>query len=170
MKKQLISSGEDYTQVLPIFRELILESGIREEDNLVFAGCPGPCFSMASFFSSGLVDLKINQYFAVDSDIHRLWKLEYVENLGVNAVKKEKPLKAEVVVLMSGLCAIPIEHTMNFIKEALVADGVIIGEAPAAGLFEGGEWAEKIPFHFLFEFSMKRPASYKVSKNGLVPP
>jgi hypothetical protein len=150
--------------MLPIFRELILKSRPREKDNLVFAGCPGPCFSMASFFSSGLRDLKLNQYFAVDSDINQLWKLEYTENLGVNATTKENPLKANVIVLMSGLCAIPIERTINFIKEALAADGVIIGEAPAPGLFEGGDWAKKMPFHFLFEFSMKRPASYKVGK------
>ena len=162
MKKELLSSGEDYTHMLPIFRDLILKSGIREKDNLVFAGCPGPCFSMATFFSSGLRDLKVNQYFAVDSDIHQLWKLEYAENLGVIATTKENPLKANVIVLMSGLCAIPIERTMDFIKEALVADGVIIGEAPAPGLFEGGDWVKKIPFHFLFEFSMKKPASYKI--------
>ena len=107
MKKELISIGEDYRHMLPIFRELILKRGIGEKDNLVFAGCPGPCFSMATFFSSGLRDLKLNQYFAVDSDIHQLWKLEYVGNLGINATKKENPLKAKVIVLMSGLCAIP---------------------------------------------------------------
>jgi hypothetical protein len=36
MKKELISIGEDYTHMLPIFRELILKSGTREKDSLVF--------------------------------------------------------------------------------------------------------------------------------------
>ena len=162
MKKEVISVGEDYTQTLPIFRDLILKSGARKKDNLIFAGCPGPCFSMATFFSSALGDLDLTQHFAADSDIDQLWRLDYMENLGITASRKVPPLKAKVLILMSGLCAIPVERTIAFIREALLAEGVIIGEAPAPGLFEAQGWAEKIPFHFLFEFTMKRPTSYKV--------
>ena len=162
MKKKVISIGKDYTYVFPIFRELVLKGGIREQDNLIFVGCPGPCYSMAPFFSLGIRELNLNLYFAADADIHQLWKLEYVENLGVVATRKEAPVKAKVIVLMSGLCRIPLEHTLKLISDALVSDGIIIGETPAPGLFEEQGWDKQVPFNFLFEFSMKNPTSFKV--------
>jgi hypothetical protein len=116
MKKKIISTGKDHTSMLPIFRELILESGIKEQDNLIFAGCSGPCYSMATFFGFGIRDLDINLYFAVDSDIHQLWRLDHVENLGIVADRVERPLKAKVIVLMSALCTIPIDPTLRLIS------------------------------------------------------
>ncbi len=164
MKKSVISTGTDYTFMYSIFKELLLKSGIKERDNLIFAGCPGPCYSMATFFSFGIRDLNLNLYFAVDSDIHQLWRLDYMENLGVVAAGKEDPIKAKVIVLMSGLCSIPIESTLELIKVALVSDGKIIGETPAHGLFEDQGWDNKIPFDFLFEFSMMDITSFALDR------
>jgi hypothetical protein len=163
MEKNIISSGEDHTSMLPIFRELILEGGIKEHDNLIFAGCSGPCYSMATFFGFGIRDLNINLYFAVDSDIHQLWRLDHMENLGIVAARKERPLKAKVIVLMSALCAMPIEPTLKLINDGLASDGVIIGETVEPGLFERQAWDKRIPFNFLFEFSMENPTSFVVS-------
>ena len=69
MKKRVVSRGKHYTDTLPIFRELVLKSGMKEQDNLIFAGCSGACYSMATFFSLGISALDINLYFATDSDI-----------------------------------------------------------------------------------------------------
>jgi hypothetical protein len=162
MEKKIISTGKDHTAMLPIFRELVLESGIKAQDNLIFAGCSGPCYSMATFFGFGIRDLNVNLYFAVDSDIHRLWRLDEVKNLGIVAARIERPVKAKVIVLMSALCALPIELTLEIIKEALVGDGVIIGETVEPGLFEAQGWDKRIPFNFLFEFSMVNPSSFEV--------
>ena len=163
MEKKIISTGEDHTSMLPIFRELILESGIKAQDNLIFAGCPGPCYSMATFFGFGIRDLNVNLYFAVDSDIHHLWRLDDVENLGIVAARTKGPVKAKVIVLMSALCVMSIEPTLNLIHEALVSDGVIIGETVEPGLFERQAWDEQIPFKYMFEFSMKNPRSFEVN-------
>ncbi|KPK30930.1 MAG: hypothetical protein AMK69_01995 [Nitrospira bacterium SG8_3] len=149
--------------MLPIFRELILESGMKENDNLIFAGCSGPCYSMATFFGFGLRDLNVNLYFAVDSDIHQLWRLDEVENLGIVAARIERPVKAKVIVLMSALCAMPMKPTLELINDALVSDGVIIGETVEPGLFEKQGWDRKISFNFLFEFSMVNPTSFEVN-------
>lgn len=162
MNKRVISVGEDYIQMLPVFREVILESGMKKQGNLIFAGCPGPCYSMATLLSFGIKDLDFNLFFAVDSDVHQLWRLEYAEDRGMIAPEKADPVKAEVVILMSGLCVLPIEKTIDFVKNVLVPGGVIIGEAPAPGLFEEREWDKKIPFDFLFEFSIINPTSFKV--------
>lgn len=163
MKKKILSAGKDHTSMLPIFRELIIKSGIEEQDNLIFAGCSGPCYSMATFFGFGIRDLNINLYFAVDSDIYQLWRLDDVENLGIVAARIERPVKAKVIVLMSALCAMPIEPTLELIHDAMVSDGVIIGETVEPGLFERQAWDKRIPFDFLFEFSMEGPRSFKVN-------
>jgi hypothetical protein len=163
MEKRIISTGKDHTSMLPIFRELILQSGIKEQDNLMFAGCSGPCYSMATFFGFGIRDLNVNLYFAVDSDIHQLWRLDDIENLGILAARIEGPVKAKVIVLMSALCAMPIEPTLKLINDALVSDGVIIGETVEPGLFERQAWDKRIPFNFLFEFSMENPSSFEVN-------
>lgn len=163
MEKRIISTGNDHTSMLPIFRELVLESGIKAQDNLIFAGCSGPCYSMATFFAFGIRDLNVNLHFAVDSDIQRLWRLDNIENLGMVAARIERPVKAKVIVLMSALCAMPIEPTLKFINNALVSDGVIIGETVEPGLFEKQGWDKKIPFNFLFEFSMENPSSFEVN-------
>ena len=148
--------------MLPIFRELIIKSGIKEQDNLIFAGCSGPCYSMATFFGFGIRDLNINLFFAVDSDLHQLWRLDHVENLGTVAARIEGPVKAKVIVLMSALCTMPIEATLELIQEALAINGVIIGETVEPGLFERQSWDRRIPFNFLFEFSMENPRSFKI--------
>jgi len=75
--KRVISVGEDYIHVQPIFRELVLKSGIKEEDNLIFAGCQGGCYSIATYLGFGLRDLNINLYFATNADARELWRLEY---------------------------------------------------------------------------------------------
>lgn len=162
MNKKVISVGQDYTDMLPVFREVIPKSVMEKQGNLVFAGCPGPCYSMATLLGFGIKDLDLNLFFAVDSDVHQLWRLEYVQDRGMIAMKKEDPIRAEVIILMSGLCALPIEKTIDFVKKVLLPEGVIIGEAPAPGLFEEREWDKKIPFNFLFEFTMKNPTSFKV--------
>ncbi|MGD8226278.1 MAG: DUF2124 family protein [Desulfobacteraceae bacterium] len=163
MEKKIISTGEDHTSMLTIFRELILESGVKAQDNVIFAGCSGPCYSMATFFGFAIRDLDVNLYFAVDSDIQQLWRLDEVENLGIVATRIERPVKAKVIVLMSALCAMSIEPTLELIKEALVGDGVIIGETVEPGLFERQGWDKRIPLNFLFEFSMENPTSFEVN-------
>ena len=122
MKKKILWSGPDHTHLLTIFRNLILKTGIRESETLIFAGCEGPCYSMATFFSFGIRDLKLNLYFATDADMGRLWKLEHQRDLGIVARKHETPwapVKASVLVLMSGLTEIPFAHVLTFVDKAL---------------------------------------------------
>lgn len=162
MDRNLISQGKDYTSMLPIFSELISESGIKEQDNLIFAGCAGPCYAMATYFCVGLMGKNLNLYYAVDADINQLWKLEHGEGPGVGATTKVPPVKAKAIVLMSGLCRVSFEQTLKFIDDALMDSGIIIGETVLPGLFEAQGWDKHIPFNFLFEFSMKDPKSFKV--------
>ena len=162
MIKKVIAEGEDFTHVLPICRDIIIKSGIKKDGHLIFAGCPGPCYAMSTFFSFGIRDLGLNLYFAVDADMGQLLRLDYVESQGIMAVGKESSLKADVIVLMSGLCNLPIEKTLEFINHGLRNKGVIIGEAPARGLFEEMGWTDKVPFNFLFEFSMTNPTSFSM--------
>jgi hypothetical protein len=160
--KKVISEGLDFTDVLPLFRDIVIKSGIKKDGHLIFAGCPGPCFAMSTFLGFGIKDLGLNLFFAFDADIERLLRLDYVEDQGIMAMGKESPLKADVNVLMSGLCNLPLEKTLDFINNGLRDKGVIIGEAPAHGLFEEMGWTDKVPFNFLFEFSMTNPTSFSM--------
>ena len=169
MEKNIITAGNDYTFMLPIFRDLVLKSGAKEGDNLIWAGCPGTCYSMATFFSFGLRDLGLNLFFAVDADIKNLWRLENINKLGIMATEKAEPLKAEIMVLMSGLLRVPFENILDLIRVALADNGAIIGETVVPGLFEKEKWNETIPFRFLFEFSMESPTSFEV-KEGIRAP
>jgi hypothetical protein len=162
MKKKILWSGPDHTYLLTIFRNMILKTGIRESGTLVFAGCEGPCFSMATFFSFGIRDLKLNLYFATDANMGRLWKLEHQRDLGIVARKHETPVKASVIVLMSGLTEIPFAHVLTFVDKALAKGGIIIGETVVPGFFEERKWDEKIMFKYLFEFSMRNPTAYEL--------
>jgi hypothetical protein len=162
MKKKILWSGPDHTHLLTIFRNLILKTGITESETLVFAGCEGPCYSMATFFSFGIRDLNLNLYFATDADMGRLWRLEHQKDLGIVARKHETPVKASVIVLMSGLTEIPFAHVLTFVDKALVKGGIIIGETVVAGLFEEKGWDKKIMFKYLFEFSMRNPTAYEL--------
>jgi hypothetical protein len=159
---EIILQGKDHTEMLPIFRSLVIRSGTRRGDSLIWAGCAGPCYSMATFFSYGLRDLGLNLFFASEGDIKRLWRLEFIKELGMVATKRESHLKAKVIVLMSGLVQAPIEPVLTLVHEGLQDHGVIIGETVVAGLFEKAKWHERIRFRFLFEFSMGRPAAYEV--------
>jgi hypothetical protein len=162
MEKKLITAGKDYREMYSIFRDVVLKCGIENGDNVIWGGCPGSCYAMASFLSYGLRDLGLNLYFAVDADIHNLWRLELMKEVGIYASKKEKPIKAKVLVLMSGLLRVPFENVLQFVRQGLGNEGTIIGETAAPGLFEQAKWHERIPFKFIFEFSMERPSSFEV--------
>ncbi len=163
MEKNIITTGTDYTSTVPIFRDLVLKSGVKQGANLIWAGCPGTCYAMATFFSFGLRDLGLNLYFAVDADINNLWRLEYIKKLGMMATKKEEPLKAEIIILMSGLLRVPFEKILKLTRVALADEGTIIGETVVPGLFEKEKWNERIPLRFIFEFSMVSPTSFELT-------
>ena len=161
MGKNLITVGKDYTDMLPIFRNLVLKAGVKKGDHLIWAGCPGTCYAMATFFSYGLRDLGLNLYFALEADLSKLWRLELKE-MGIVATKKEDPIRAKVIVLMSGLLRVPFENILKLLRNGLENDGIIIGETVVPGLFEKEKWDKKIPFRFIFEFSMEKLTSFEV--------
>ena len=163
MGKKLITVGKDYTDMLPIFRKLVLKAGVKKGDHLIWAGCPGTCYAMATFFSYGLRDLGLNLYFALEADLSRLWRLE-LKDMGIIPTKKEDPIRAKVIVLMSGLLRVPFENVLKFVRDGLASDGTIIGETVVPGLFEKNKWDEQIPFRFIFEFSIENPASFEVKR------
>jgi hypothetical protein len=165
--REIVLEGKDHTEMLPIFRSLVIRSGAKKGDRLIWAGCSGPCYSMATFFSYGLRDLGLNLFFASDGNIDHLWRLEFRKELGMMATRRESPLKAKIIVLMSGLLQSPFEPVLTLTREGLQDDGIIIGETVVRGLFENAKWHEKIPFRFLFEFSMERPTALKLKD---VPP
>ena len=101
MEKNIITTGNDYTSMLTIFRDLVLKSGAKQGDNLIWAGCPGTCYAMATFFSFGLRDLGLNLYFSVDADINNLWRLENIKKLGMI----EPDTQSEVISVLQKLFA-----------------------------------------------------------------
>lgn len=162
--RRVLSEGKDHTDMLPIFRSLVLNCGAKKGDLLIWAGCPGPCYAMATFFSFSLRELGFNLYFAVDADINKLWRLELQKDLGFVATKKENPIKAKIMVLMSGLVTVPFENVMRLVRENLANHGTIIGETVIPGLFENVKWHEQIPLRFIFEFSMERPTAVEIAE------
>jgi len=161
-ERSVLAAGKDHTEMFPMFRSLVERTGAKEGDVLVWAGCEGACYSMATFFSYVLRDLGLNLYFATDADMKRLWRLEYQEDCGIVATKKENPVKAKVIVLMSGLVHVPFENVLTLVRDSLAEGGAIIGETVVPGLFETLKWHEQIPFRFLFEFSMLQPTAVEM--------
>ncbi|MDP6179623.1 MAG: hypothetical protein QGG48_07010, partial [Desulfatiglandales bacterium] len=82
------------------------------------------------------------------------------------ATKKEEPLKAEIIILMSGLLKVPFEKILNLTRVALTDEGAIIGETVVPELFEKEKWDERIPFRFIFEFSMVSPTSFEITSTS----
>ena len=163
-ERKVLAIGKDHNDMLPIFRSLVEKTGVQKGDALIWAGCEGACYAMATFFSYFLNDLGINLYFATDADINRLWRLELRKDLGMIATTKEDPIKAKVIVLMSGLVNVPFDNVLALIQGGLADDGVIMGETVVPGLFEGLKWHEQIPLRFLFEFSMERPTALELEE------
>lgn len=161
-ERSILAAGKDHTEMFPMFRSLVERTGVRQGDVLMWAGCEGACYSMATFFSYVLRDLGLNMYFATDADMKKLWRLEYQEGRGILATKKEKPVQAKVIVLMSGLVRVPFENVLAFVRDGLAEEGSIIGETVMPGLFESLRWHEQIPFRFLFEFSMLHPTAVEM--------
>ena len=87
-ERKILSEGKDHSDMLSIFRSLVVKSGAKKGDSLVWAGCPGPCYSMATFFSYGLRDLGLDLFFATDADINRLWRFELEKELGNSGCEK----------------------------------------------------------------------------------
>ena len=160
--RKVLSEGKDHRDMLSTLRSLVVKSAPKKGESLVWAGCPGPCYSMATFFSYGLRDLGLGLFFATDADIHRLWRLELEEELGMVAARRESPLKAKILILMSGLITAPFENVLRLVKEGLQDDGVVIGETVVRGLFESAKWDERINFRYLFEFSMEKPMALEM--------
>jgi hypothetical protein len=161
-ERRVLSTGKDHAGMFPIFRSLVERTGARKGDTLIWAGCEGACYAMATFFSYYLLDLGLNLYFAADADMNRLWRLEPISDLGMIATRKEDPVKAKVIVLMSGLVNVPFENVLALARNGLADGGVIIGETVVPGLFESLKWHEQVPIRFLFEFSMEKPTALEL--------
>ena len=113
-ERRVLSTGKDHTDMFPIFRSLVERTGAKKGDALIWAGCEGACYAMATFFSYFLLkEIGLNLYFATDGDLDRLWRLEAVDGLGVIATKKEEPVRAKVIVLMSGLMNVPFRNVLS---------------------------------------------------------
>ena len=160
--RRVLSTGNDHTDMFPIFKSLVERSGAKKGDALIWAGCEGACYAMATFFSYYLLDLELNLYFATDGDLNRLWRLERVDGVGTVATKKVEPLKAKVIILMSGLMKVPFGNVLTLVRNGLVEGGVVIGETVVPGLFESMGWHEQIPIRYLFEFSMQEPTALEI--------
>ena len=161
-ERRVLSVGKDHTDIFPIFKSLVEKTGAKKGDCLIWAGCEGACYAMATFFSYYLLDLELNLYFATDGDLNRLWQLERVDGVGTVATKKVEPAKAKVIVLMSGLVNVPFENVLTLVRDGLLDGGVIIGETVIPGLFENMRWHEQIPIQYLFEFSMQKPTTLEL--------
>ncbi len=161
-ERKVLSVGTDHTDMAPIFRSLVERAGATKGDALIWAGCEGACYAMATFFSCFLNTMGLNLYFATDADMNRLWRLEPVDDVGIVATRKEDPVKAKVIVLMSGLVNVPFENVLALARNALADGGIIIGETVVPGLFESLKWHEQVPIRFLFEFSMERPTALEL--------
>ena len=161
-ERRVLSVGKDHTDMFPVFKSLVERSGARKGGSIIWAGCEGACYAMATFFSYYVQDLGLNLYFATDGDLGRLWRLERIDGLGAVATKKVHPVKAKIIILMSGLVNIPFENVLALIREGLADGGVIIGESVVPGLFESLKWHEQIPIRYLFEFSMERPTALEM--------
>ena len=161
-KRTLLAAGKDHTDMLPVFKSLIEKAGARRGEALIWAGCEGACYAMATFFSYFLCDLGLELYFATDADLNRLRRLEVRPDVGVVAAEKVPPVKGKIVVLMSGLVNVPFENVLRLVSDGLADDGVVIGETVVPRLFESEKWHEKIPMRFVFEFEMVRPAAFEI--------
>jgi len=161
-KRKVLSVGKDHADMFPVFRSLVERAGAKKGDAIIWAGCEGACYAMATFFSYYLEDLGLKLYFATDADVNRLWRLEAAEGLGMVASRKERPIKAKAIVLMSGLVNVPFENVLALVHEGLTDGGVIIGETVVPGLFESLRWHEQIHIRFLFEFSMENPTAVEL--------
>ena len=164
-ERKILSRGTDHTDMFAIFRFLVERSGVNKGDALIWAGCEGACYAMATFFGYCLEGLGRNQYFATDGDLNRLWRLEVVRDLGMVASKKENSIRAKVIVLMSGLANVPFENVLTIVRDGLAEDGLVIGETVVPGLFESLKWHEQVPIRFLFEFSMARPTAIEMTED-----
>lgn len=165
MKKKVLFEGVDHTQMHSNFRRLIAHTGIQANEKLLFGGCEGPCYSMATLLSFAVRDLGLGIYFAADAKMSQLYRFDYEKPLGFVGHRERKAIRAKVIVLMSGLIHVPFENTLSLIRGALEQDGVIIGETVVPGLFEDRGWDRQIPFKYLFEFSMRNPTAYKVGES-----
>jgi hypothetical protein len=156
-ERKTVQSGKDVNDLFPLFRSLVEGTGAKKGDTLIWAGCEGYCYSMATFFSYAITDLGLRLYFATDGDLQRLWRLESLPDRGIVATEKAEHVKARILVLMSGLANVPFEGVLKLASEGLADDGVIIGETVVPRLFEMLKWHEQIPIRYLFEFSMVEP-------------
>ena len=159
---KVLSVGRDHIDMFPVFKSLVERTGAKKGDSLIWAGCEGACYAMATFFSYYLLDLKLNLYFATDADLMRLWRLERVDGLGTIATQNAEPVRAKVIVLMSGLINVPFENVLTLVRDGLAEGGVVVGETVVPGLFENMGWHNQIPIRYVFEFSMQKPTALEL--------
>ncbi len=162
LERKVLSAGKDHADMFPVFKSLLERTGAEKGDALIWAGCEGACYAMATFFSYFVKETGLDLYFATDADMNRLWRLEPVSGLGVVATRKGNPVKAKIIVLMSGLVDVPFGNVLALVRGGLAEGGTIIGETVVPGLFESLKWHEKIPIRFLFEFSMRGPTAVEL--------
>jgi len=156
-ERKVILEGKDHNDTISMFRTLIEMVGMEKGESIIWAGCPGPCYAMAIFFSNSIKDKNLDIYFAANSDMNRVWQIEDLEDTGMTATKKVDHVRANLIILMSGLVYAPFENIEKLLMNGLAKGGVVIGESVVPFVFESVGWIDSIPFNYLFEFTMKEP-------------
>jgi len=146
------------------FQQLARDIGLKQGENIIFAGCPGGCYSWATLFGFYLKGFGANSFFAPNAERRKIRRLIPNEDLGLIAGRKASPGKARMIVLLSGLCRYPIEPALELVNDLLQKGGILIGQSNNPGIYETEGWTRKLRFDYFIEYKIKDVEVRKVKK------
>jgi hypothetical protein len=151
MERTIIDTSKGVSGISRLFKGIIEQIGLQDEDNIIYVGLPGVCTPFIELLAYAIRKLEINQVFVPNLDLSLAKTVVPIENIGIQFGDPVKIEKAKVVVVLGGL-AMPIspvgrEEVSSFLQSVLLPEGTVIGVS-CMNMFEQVGWTSQLPFDF----------------------
>jgi len=144
---ELQESGSSLAGILRPFKKYMVESGIKDTDQVVFYGCPGTCTPFVELLTYAIRDLPFEFIFVPRLDESSAKVLKPVPHVGMQVTTHAPDdFDPKVIVIMGGL-AMPNEPvTAEMVHETIAGYNAKIVGICFMDMFRHAKWLDKISF------------------------
>ena len=133
------------------FKKYLIESGVSEDDQVVFYGCPGTCTPFIELLSFAVRDLQATFVFVPFIDESKAKTLQEVKDVGMQTSSAQESIHPKVVVIMGGLAMPNVPVSAEDVKAVLSKyDAKVMGVC-FMGMFYTAGWEKIINFEMVID-------------------
>jgi hypothetical protein len=133
------------------FKGYLKSLELKENDQVVFYGCPGTCTPFVELLGYAVRDLGCEIVFVPFLEEKNAVVLSNKENVGLQAFGSPEKIEPSLVVIMGGLAMPNVPVSANDVKKTIEKYNSGIAGICFMSMFEKEKWADVIDFDLMID-------------------